>query len=111
MAIYAVTYRHPDEGGWRRHVGPHVAWLQDRLADGSLLASGPMLGGEIKSALLIFSAPDRRSLEAMIATDPFAVEGLIDALVVSEWDPIFGAFNDRSSLPGELQRRPDRPAS
>jgi len=33
---------------------------------------------------------------------PFAVHGLIADVAVSEWDPILGAFNGRSSMPGQI---------
>lgn len=103
MPIYAVTYEHPDEDGWKLHVMPHVAWLQDRVKDGSLLASGPFAASSVKSALLIMSAPDRPSLDRLIAGDPFARERLIENMAIREWDPIFGIFNDRSSMPGQMQ--------
>ncbi len=70
MPIYAITYDHPDEEGWKQHLMPHIAWLKDRVQDGALLASGP-----------------------------FAIEGLIANMTVREWDPIFGAFNTHSSMP------------
>lgn len=101
MPLFAVTYEHPDEAGWREQLMPHVAWLRARLADGALLASGPIEGSAAKSALLIISAADRAELDAIIAGDPFASAGLIENLVVRKWDPIFGAFNDRSSMPSE----------
>ncbi len=100
MPLFVVTYEHPDEAGWKQHVMPHVQWLKDRLQDGSLLASGPLIDTPVRSALLIMSAPDRQTLESLISTDPFAVHGLIEAMTVREWDPIFGIFNDRSSMPG-----------
>jgi hypothetical protein len=56
MPLFAITYEHPDEAVWRKHVGPHVTWLQDRLKDGTLLASGPVNGEAMKAALLIVSA-------------------------------------------------------
>lgn len=105
MPLYAVTYDHPDEDGWRTHVLLHVAWLQDCLADGSLLASGPLGTAGVKSALLVMTASDRPTLDRLIATDPFAIEGLIGNITIREWDPIFGAFNERSSMPGQIQRR------
>ena len=104
VTIWAVTYDHPDEAGWRAHLPAHLAWLQDRLADGTLLASGPFPGAD-RAALLILNVPDRAALDALIATDPFAVQGLIANLSLREWDPIFGAFNGRSSRPGQLQAR------
>ncbi len=102
MTLYLVTYDHPDAEGWARHLLPHAGWLQDRLADGSLLASGPVVGASERTAVLILVAPDRAALDALVATDPFAIENLIADLNVREWDPIFGAFNDRSSRPGQF---------
>lgn len=99
MQTYIVTYEHLDEAGWQQHVMSHLGWLQDRVKDGSLLASGPFSERPVKSALLVMSAADAESLAAMIATDPFAVEGLIDNMTINAWDPIFGAFNAHSSMP------------
>jgi len=107
MPLYIVTYEHPDEAGWRRHVMPHVGWLRDRVKDGSLLASGPLPDAPVKSALLIMDVPDRAALDALIATDPFAAENLIENMAVREWDPIFGAFNARSSMPERHQSGED----
>ena len=103
MPLFAITYEHPNEDGWKEHVMPHVAWLQDRLTDGSLLASGPFTGTAVKSALLIMNAPDRATLNGLIASDPFAEHGLIENMIVDEWDPIFGTFNERSTMPGQMQ--------
>ncbi len=105
MTIYAVIYAHPDAAGWAEHVAAHVGYLQDLLAEGALLASGPFTGSPEKAALLILQAADRPALDALIARDPFAEHGLIHDMTVREWDPIFGAFNVASSLPGRLQTR------
>lgn len=82
---------------------PHVIWLQDRLRDGSLLASGPFSDTAAKSALLIMQASDRAALDRLIASDPFAEHGLIENMTIRGWDPIFGAFNEWSSMPGQMQ--------
>lgn len=102
MPLFAVKYEHPNEDGWKQHVMPHVIWLQNRLKDGSLLASGPFMDTAVKSALLIMDAPDRAALDRLIASDPFAEHGLIENMIVSEWDPIFGMFNARSTMPGQM---------
>jgi uncharacterized protein YciI len=99
MTIYAVTYEHPDEAGWQLHLMAHLVWLQDRVKDGSLLASGPLNGRSVKSALLVMRAPDQPSLETIIGADPFAIEGLIANMTIEPWDPIFGSFNADSSMP------------
>lgn len=103
MPLFVVSYAHPNEEGWKRHVVPHVVWLQNRLQDGSLVASGPFTDTTVKSAMLIMNAPDRAALDALIASDPFAEQGLIESMSVNAWDPIFGVFNGRSSLPGQMQ--------
>ena len=103
MPLYTVTYEHPDETGWQQHLQPHILWLQDRLMDETLLASGPFGDAQPKAALLVLSAPDRETLDAIIASDPFAEHGLIANMAVREWDPIFGAFNALSSMPSRKQ--------
>ncbi len=99
MPVYVVTYEHPDEEGWHRLVAPHVAWLRERVVEGSLLASGPFEGSSPRSAMLVMTSPDRAALDRLIATDPFATGRLIENMTVRVWDPIFGEFNDRSSMP------------
>ena len=100
MPLFLVTYTHPDETGWQAHVMAHVAWLQDQVKAGAVIASGPMPGEADRAALLVMAAADEVSVREIIATDPFAVEGLIAELTVRAWDPIFGCFNDRSSMVG-----------
>ena len=99
MPIYIVTFEHPDEAGWRQQLLPHIAWLRERVADGSVLASGPLPGTEPRSALLVVRAPDLDAADALIAGDPFATAGLIENMTKREWDPIFGAFNRLSTMP------------
>lgn len=72
MTTYVVTYAHPDEDGWTAHVGTHVDWLTDQVASGALRASGPFVDTPVRSAMLIIDAPDRATLDAIIASDPFA---------------------------------------
>lgn len=97
MALYVVTYVHPNEQGWNKHVFAHVLYLQDLLKAGVLLASGPFVGTAVKSAMLVMSAANLEELLGVIAKDPFAIEGLIEDMTVTEWDPIFGAFAGKSS--------------
>lgn len=99
MPIFAVTYDHPNETGWQQHLMPHIDWLKDRLKDGSLLASGPFAGEPGRTAMLLINMPDRPTLDQLIASDPFALEGLIENLTIRQWDPIFGAFNSLSTRP------------
>jgi len=92
MKFFVVTMTHPDGPGWGEHVMPHVDYLNGLIAAGKLRASGPVVGGSQRAGLLIFAVQDRSELDALIADDPFAIEGLIDELTVTEWNPLFGAF-------------------
>jgi uncharacterized protein YciI len=105
MPVYAINYEHPNEAGWRQHLPPHIGWLQDRLKDGSLLASGPFANSPQRAAMLVMYAQDRAAIDALIASDPYAVEGLIENMTVREWDPIFGDFTERSNMPEQMQGR------
>lgn len=92
MPFFTITYAHHDEARWREHLMPHVEWLQDRAADGSLKASGPLVGKPDREAMLIMVGADRQAVLDLIDTDPFKIEGLVDDMTISEWDPMFGAF-------------------
>ena len=48
------------------------------LSQSTLLGSGPFVDGA-PGALLVFGTADRAELDAILAADPFAVEGLIAA--------------------------------
>ncbi len=92
MKFFVVTMTHPDGPGWGTHVMPHVEYLNGLIAQGKLRASGPVVGSALRAGLLIFKVQDRAELDALIAADPFAIEGLIEELTVTEWNPMFGAF-------------------
>ena len=93
MRFFVVTMSHPDGPGWGAHVMPHVEYLNGLVAAGKLRASGPVVGSARRAGLLIFTVEDRAELDALIAADPFAIEGLIEELTVTEWNPLFGAFS------------------
>ncbi len=99
-AMFLVTYTHTDDAGWQKHIMAYVAWLHGQVKAGAVIASGPMPGEADPAALLVMAAANEAALRAVITTDPFAVEGLIAELTVRAWDPIFGCFNDRSSMDG-----------
>ena len=84
------------------HAGAHVAYLKGLVRSGALRASGPLEGMPKRTGFLIFQAADRAEVDALVASDPFAIEGLIVTLTVAEWDPLFGDFAAESSgeLPG-----------
>lgn len=90
--FFVVTMTHPDGAGWGQHVMAHVQYLNTLVEQGKLRASGPANGLPLRAGLLIFSVADRAELDALIAADPFATEGLISELTVIEWNPLFGTF-------------------
>ena len=102
MAIFHVTYQHADEQAWQENLMPHVQWLVAKLKEGSLRASGPLNGTDPRSAVLIVAAEDREAAEAVLADDPYVINGAVTGKLITEWDPIFGAFNADSSRPGEI---------
>lgn len=97
MSTFIVSYRHPDYQGWLQHLKPHMDWIMKQVESGCLIASGPVVGAEDRSAVLVFSAQDNESLREIIATDPYYIEGLVADLKITQWDPIFGTLRSHSS--------------
>lgn len=97
MSFFLVHYSHPDGQGWSQHLEPHLDWILDRVEDGSLVASGPTVGTDLRSAMLLVQAANQDAVRAIIDTDPFIIEGQVSDLRITEWDPIFGVFHDQSS--------------
>ena len=94
MKIFVVKYTHPNEVGWLEELEPHIHYLEALAAEGSLLASGPIIGAEVKSALLILSSPDESKLRETLAKDPYMFKGLVGECQIDEWQPIFGTIKD-----------------
>ena len=92
MAFFIVTMTHPDGGSWGHHVIAHVDYLRRLIDAGKVRASGPVEGFGCRAGFLIMTVADRAEAEALIAADPFAIEGLIDTLTILEWNPLSGAF-------------------
>ncbi|MFI2472220.1 YciI family protein [Nocardia xishanensis] len=93
MPIFAVhyTYSEATVPGRDIHRPEHRGWLSGLVDAGTLLSSGPYPDGS--GALLIFRAGDEAALKDLLAEDPFAREGLIDAVRAVEWQPIMGSFS------------------
>jgi hypothetical protein len=106
MAIFFVRFEHPDEAGWQRWVRPHVDWLNEQVSKGTIIASGPSVGTTVRQGLLVMRAKDEPALIAVVQTDPFWINGIVENLQITQWDPLFGVFRDLSSNP----EGPDLPA-
>ncbi|MET8654151.1 YciI family protein [Nocardia aurea] len=92
MPIFAVHYTYSEATLPDRdiHRGDHRAWLFGLVDEGTLLSSGPYPDGS--GALLIFRAEDEAALKDLLTQDPFARQGLVDAVRAVEWLPVMGAF-------------------
>ena len=92
MPIFAVhyTYTEATAAGRDEHRAAHRAWLSDLLDRGTVLSSGPYPDGS--GALILFRADDADAMAALLAEDPFARRGLIDATRFVHWKPVMGAF-------------------
>jgi uncharacterized protein YciI len=92
MKFYVVTYGYSADPIELNQVRPtHRQWLSAQLADGKLLASGPMV--DRPSALLIFKAGSIEELNELLDNDPFELAGMIGERSIEEWNPVLGPFN------------------
>ena len=72
MTVFAVTYGYAADEIELNQVRPtHREWLAEQLANGTLLASGPMV--DRPAALLIFKADSIEELNALLDNDPFEI--------------------------------------
>ncbi|MDG3010915.1 hypothetical protein G4X40_12220 [Rhodococcus sp. D2-41] len=94
MPLFAVDYTYlPDKAEARDRTRPeHRGWLAEQADHGILLTVGPYPDGS--GVLLIISADGADAAAAMLARDPFARDGLIGGVRVTEWKPVIGAFAD-----------------
>ena len=83
---------HRSRGGGAR-VRPEQRDYPRPLAEpGPLKASGPYVGADRDSALLIFSADNVDQVRALVADDPMSVNDVLDSLTITEWNPLLGVF-------------------
>lgn len=92
MNTYAVTYSYAVDEDQLNVIRPtHREWLSGLLAEGVLLASGPMV--DVPGALLILRAESLEALAALLDNDPFDIAGFIGERVITQWNPVFGPWS------------------
>lgn len=92
MPNFAVTYHYTDDVELVNEIRPiHREWLGLQLADGALLASGPMVNRP--AALLIWRAESIEALNALLDNDPFEIAGAITERTIEEWNTVFGPWS------------------
>ncbi len=100
MKLFIATYTHPDEEGWALHLGAHIDYLQKIAASGALRLSGPFVGTPEKAAMLILSAVNEQAVRALLAEDPYMIEGLVANLTIMSGCPCSAHFQwKRSARP------------
>lgn len=92
MKNFIVTYTHPDEEGWKKHLQAHIDFLIDCVQKGKILLSGPFMDADIRSAAIIFQVEDREEVELLVAQDPYTIYGQVGECVIREWKPLFGTM-------------------
>lgn len=104
MPLYLARMEHPDGDRWGKYVVEHVLYLKGLIAQGRLLASGPLKGTALRAGFLILRADSLQEAQALIDADPFTREDLICGLSIEQWDPLFGMLAEYSSKqpPAEL---------
>ncbi|MFM6977200.1 MAG: YciI family protein [Micrococcales bacterium] len=95
MTVYAVNYFYNDDKETQDALrAEHRSWLRDQLADGNLLASGPLVAQE-PIALLIWRSEDIESLNGLLNQDPFQIAGVVKETTITEWNAIIGPFEGK----------------
>ncbi len=93
MAYFAVQYVYSNDAELVAQVRPdHRVYLRKLIEAGKLKASGPFVGAERDSALLIFSAGSADEVRALVADDPMSLNGVLESFTVTEWNPLLGVF-------------------
>ncbi|MGW5573215.1 YciI family protein [Nocardia thailandica] len=97
MAIFAVHYTYTEATAAARLANrpEHRAWLENLVAEGVVLTSGPYPDGT--GALLIFKYDDEAGLLDLLPEDPFSKLGLVEAVRVVEWQPVMGALVEHTA--------------
>lgn len=100
MPLFLVTYTHPDESGWNRHLQAHVRWVTMGVERGIIRAGGPLPDQRPREAMMLLDLPSLHAAREFLETDPFQEAEVVTGMTLRRWDPMFGLFNAESSRPG-----------
>lgn len=94
MPLFAVeyTYSEATASGRDEHRPAHRGWLGELVEAGTVRATGPWADGS--GALIVVEAADEPAVREVMAQDPFARQGLLDEVRITQWLPVMGVFND-----------------
>ncbi|USQ79884.1 YciI family protein [Ornithinimicrobium faecis] len=91
MSLYAVRYTYSDDvAGRDEHRPAHREFLSGLAEEGTVVASGPLSDAPAE-ALLLLEGESAEQVRDLLREDPFAQQGIIDAVEVREWDVVIGS--------------------
>lgn len=87
MPLFVRILSFPADDPHRLEVRPsHREFVAELVAAGAMRMSGPFVGDT--GAVMVFDAPDRAAVEALIARDPYTVEGVQFDAQLHEWNVV-----------------------
>ncbi|MGB3956334.1 MAG: YciI family protein [Brooklawnia sp.] len=92
MSYFAVQYLYRADADVAAVRPEHRAYLATLVEAGQLKVSGPYVGTERDSALLIFEAADADTVQGLIDADPMALRGVLESSSITQWNPVLGGF-------------------
>lgn len=99
MSLYAVHYTYSDDTEARdEHRQAHRSFLSGLAQEGVVLLSGPyprneeVLDGTPDGALLLVRGSSVAQLSDLFREDPFQQQGLVEQVVIREWQPVLGEW-------------------
>lgn len=93
MSLYAVRYRYSDDvAGRDEHRPAHRDFLSGLAHEGIVVAAGPFTEGPAE-ALLLLQGRSVEQVRELLRQDPFAQQGIIDAVEIREWDVVIGSVD------------------
>lgn len=91
MATWSIEYNYNDRADDRdQHRPAHREYLAALAEQGTMLAYGRFDDDGAPGALLVCEAPTAEDVEAILAADPFMVEGLVSSHQVRHWPATWG---------------------
>jgi uncharacterized protein YciI len=68
----------------------HRAYLGEKQAEGKLVLSGPFAANS--GGMIVYDVASREEAEAIVAGDPFKVNGVIKRYWIHQWTIVFNSF-------------------
>lgn len=97
MKYFAATYTYGSDAQLVDDIRPtHREFIQNQLALGRIVGSGPYLDGG-RQALIILQLPDtatQEDAEAILREDPYNQAGALTGVEIRPWNPVISVFGE-----------------